>query len=135
MNVAYLYYYGLGGQNKLTELMKYTLLYARDMCPTSFDVFNCLKVMDNETFLEECKFGMGDGILNYYLYNYALAANNGYVEVSKFFIIDFFLEQKNWSHNYLSRRNQSNYQEYILACLIVLLKTILFILKNKIKSI
>jgi len=82
-----LYYYGLGGQNKLTELMKYTLLYAKEMCPTSFDVFNCLKVMDNETFLDECKFGMGDGILNYYLYNYALAANNGFVESKKIGVV------------------------------------------------
>ena len=110
MNVAYLYYYGLGGQNKLTELMKYTLLYAKEMCPTSFDVFNCLKVMDNETFLEECKFGQGDGVLNYYLFNYVLAANNGFVEVSKILIYDCFLEQENRSCPYLSWRNLSNYR-------------------------
>ena len=110
MNVAYLYYYGLGGQNKLTELMKYTLLYAKEMCPTSFDVFNCLKVMDNETFLEECKFGQGDGILNYYLFNYVLAANNGFVEVSKILIYDCFLEQENRSCPHLSWRNLSNYR-------------------------
>lgn len=110
MNVAYLYYYGLGGQNKLTELMKYTLLYAKEICPTSFDVFNCLKVMDNETFLEECKFGMGDGILNYYLYNYVLSANSGFLEVSKIFMSDCFLEQKSWSRTYLNRINISNYQ-------------------------
>ena len=108
MNVAYLYYYGLGGLNKLTELMKYTLLYAKEMCPTSFDVFNCLKVMDNETFLEECKFGQGDGILNYYLFNYVLAANNGFVEVSKILIYDCFLEQENRSCPYLSWRNLLN---------------------------
>ena len=110
MNVAYLYYYGLGGQNKLAELMKYTLLYAKEICPTSFDVFNCLKVMDNETFLEECKFGMGDGILNYYLYNYVLSANSGFLEVSKIFMSDCFLEQKSWSRTYLNRINISNYQ-------------------------
>jgi hypothetical protein len=33
------------------------------------------------------KFGMGDGILNYYLYNYALAANNGFVESKKIGVV------------------------------------------------
>ena len=94
MNVVYLYYYGLGGQDKLTELMNNTLINAKEMSPTSFDMFNCLKVMDSEKFLEVCKFGKGDGILNYYLKNYALAANNGLVEVSKIFINDCFLSNK-----------------------------------------
>jgi len=35
-----------------------------------FDVFNCLDLMDNSLFIEELKFGAGDGHLNYYLYNW-----------------------------------------------------------------
>lgn len=35
-----------------------------------FDVFNALTLMDNCLFLEEQKFGAGDGQLHYYLYNY-----------------------------------------------------------------
>jgi glycylpeptide N-tetradecanoyltransferase len=38
-----------------------------------FDVFNCLNIMENSVFLEELSFGRGDGNLNYYLYNYAMA--------------------------------------------------------------
>jgi glycylpeptide N-tetradecanoyltransferase len=35
-----------------------------------FDVFNALTLLDNSLFLEDLKFGAGDGHLNYYLYNY-----------------------------------------------------------------
>ena len=35
-----------------------------------FDVFNALDLMENKAFLEELKFGMGDGHLHYYLYNF-----------------------------------------------------------------
>lgn len=35
-----------------------------------FDVFNALTLMDNALFLEQQKFGAGDGQLHYYLYNY-----------------------------------------------------------------
>ena len=48
----------------------------------NFDVFNALDIMDNETFLkvqmhtiQELMFSPGDGQLNYYLYNWKLAAN------------------------------------------------------------
>lgn len=33
-------------------------------------MFNALDLMDNKTVLEELKFGVGDGNLHYYLYNY-----------------------------------------------------------------
>lgn len=39
-----------------------------------FDVFNALTLLDNTLFLEQQKFGAGDGQLHYYLYNYK--ANN-----------------------------------------------------------
>jgi glycylpeptide N-tetradecanoyltransferase len=35
-----------------------------------FDVFNALDVMENETFFKQLKFGIGDGHLQYYLYNW-----------------------------------------------------------------
>lgn len=35
-----------------------------------FDVFNALDLMDNKQFLEQLKFGVGDGNLQYYLYNW-----------------------------------------------------------------
>jgi len=35
-----------------------------------FDVFNALDLMDNKEFLEKLKFGVGDGNLQYYLYNW-----------------------------------------------------------------
>ena len=35
-----------------------------------FDVFNALDLMENKTFLEPLKFGIGDGNLHYYLYNW-----------------------------------------------------------------
>lgn len=35
-----------------------------------FDVLNGLTLMDNSLFLDDLKFGKGDGYLHYYLYNY-----------------------------------------------------------------
>jgi len=34
------------------------------------DVFNALDLMENGTFLKDLKFGIGDGNLQYYLFNY-----------------------------------------------------------------
>jgi glycylpeptide N-tetradecanoyltransferase len=61
--------------------MKYTLYYAKELSDVKFDVFNCLNIMDNRQFLQELKFGVGDGVLNYYMYNYQLAA--GFVKSDK----------------------------------------------------
>ncbi|BGP13671.1 hypothetical protein JCM10213_002239 [Rhodosporidiobolus nylandii] len=36
-----------------------------------FDVLNTLTLQDNSLFLEDLKFGKGDGFLHFYLYNYA----------------------------------------------------------------
>ena len=38
-----------------------------------FDVFNAVTLMDNGLFLENQKFGVGDGKLHYYLFNYRAA--------------------------------------------------------------
>ena len=35
-----------------------------------FDVFNALDLMENVEFLEKLKFGIGDGNLQYYIYNW-----------------------------------------------------------------
>merc|ERR1712194_246583 len=51
----------------LQELMQESLIYARDV---QMDAFNALDVMENESFLKELKFGVGDGYLQYYLYNW-----------------------------------------------------------------
>lgn len=40
-----------------------------------YDVFNCLNIMQNDDdMLKELKFGIGDGALQYYLYNWRVAA-------------------------------------------------------------
>jgi len=85
MNVAYLYYWATGEENNITNLMQFVLHYAKDMCQdgTKFDVFNCLNIMDNMKFLDECKFGVGDGILNFYMYNYQISTNRGVVPSEK----------------------------------------------------
>ncbi|BGP45991.1 glycylpeptide N-tetradecanoyltransferase [Rhodotorula kratochvilovae] len=36
-----------------------------------FDVLNALTIQDNSLFIEDLKFGKGDGFLHFYLYNYA----------------------------------------------------------------
>lgn len=36
----------------------------------NFDVFNGLTLLDNNLFLEDQKFGAGDGQLHYYLFNW-----------------------------------------------------------------
>ena len=58
MNVAYLYYWATT-TNKITELVKYALLYAKEKVPEeeAFVVFNCLDLMGNNEFIQECKFG------------------------------------------------------------------------------
>ena len=40
----------------------------------NFDVFNALDLMNNKEFLEKLKFGIGDGNLQYYLYNWKCPA-------------------------------------------------------------
>jgi glycylpeptide N-tetradecanoyltransferase len=39
-----------------------------------YDVFNALDLLDNGPVLKELKFGVGDGALQYYLYNWRMAA-------------------------------------------------------------
>lgn len=60
-------YYNVANKTKLVDLMRNALIAARN---DGFDVFNALNLMENKAFLEELKFGIGDGNLQYYLYNW-----------------------------------------------------------------
>ncbi|CAH8452704.1 unnamed protein product [Dicrocoelium dendriticum] len=50
-----------------TALIQDMLITAKQL---KFDVFNALDLMEHRKFLEELKFGIGDGNLHYYLYNW-----------------------------------------------------------------
>eukprot|EP00927_Polykrikos_kofoidii_P025389 TRINITY_DN2281_c0_g1_i1.p1 TRINITY_DN2281_c0_g1~~TRINITY_DN2281_c0_g1_i1.p1 ORF type:complete len:511 (+),score=99.71 TRINITY_DN2281_c0_g1_i1:84-1616(+) len=60
-------YWNVATSVPLHELMYDALILAKQH---DFDVFNALDVMDNEQFLKPLKFGIGDGFLQYYLYNW-----------------------------------------------------------------
>mmetsp|Transcript_22097 Transcript_22097/g.21803 ORF Transcript_22097/g.21803 Transcript_22097/m.21803 type:complete len:413 (+) Transcript_22097:19-1257(+) len=60
-------YYSVPGVHSLMDLFKDMLILARS---NGFDVFNALDIMDNMTVFKELKFGIGDGNLQYYLYNW-----------------------------------------------------------------
>ncbi|CAJ1340688.1 unnamed protein product [Effrenium voratum] len=60
-------YWNVATTVPLQDLMYDALILAKNL---DFDVFNALDVMDNESFLKELKFGIGDGFLQYYLYNW-----------------------------------------------------------------
>eukprot|EP00997_Jenningsia_sp_PLL12_P006069 NODE_2611_length_894_cov_50.779882_g2147_i0.p2 GENE.NODE_2611_length_894_cov_50.779882_g2147_i0~~NODE_2611_length_894_cov_50.779882_g2147_i0.p2 ORF type:complete len:66 (-),score=18.33 NODE_2611_length_894_cov_50.779882_g2147_i0:90-287(-) len=49
------------------KLMNDALILAKSL---DFDVFNALDIMHNRVFLRELKFGIGDGHLQYYLFNW-----------------------------------------------------------------
>jgi|EP00927_Polykrikos_kofoidii_P025390 glycylpeptide N-tetradecanoyltransferase len=61
-------YWNVATSVPLHELMGDALIFAKQQ---DFDVFNALDVMDNEEFLKPLKFGIGDGFLQYYLYNWS----------------------------------------------------------------
>lgn len=60
-------FYNVAGSVPLNRLMNDALILAKNL---GFDVFNALDLMDNKDILEELKFGIGDGNLQYYLYNW-----------------------------------------------------------------
>jgi len=60
-------YYNVATTVPLTDLVRDALVFAKK---EDFDVFNCLDIMHNESFLKDLKFGKGDGNLHYYLYNW-----------------------------------------------------------------
>lgn len=54
-------------KSRLNELVHDMVILAKK---EGFDVMNALSLLDNPLFLEEQKFGAGDGNLHFYLYNY-----------------------------------------------------------------
>ncbi|KAH7156540.1 acyl-CoA N-acyltransferase [Dactylonectria macrodidyma] len=85
ISVAYMFYYAsdvalkepfdkAALKARLNELMHDALIIAKKY---KFDVFNALSLMDNALFLEQQKFGAGDGQLHYYLFNYRLNPISG----------------------------------------------------------
>lgn len=86
IRAAYLYYYATEAafqddqevlKKRLNELVKDALIMAKK---NKFDVVNALSLMDNPLFLEEQRFGPGDGQLHYYLYNYRASPIAGGVD-------------------------------------------------------
>ncbi|KAL1790028.1 Glycylpeptide N-tetradecanoyltransferase 1 [Sigmodon hispidus] len=66
LKAAYSFYH-VHTQTPLPDLMSDALVLAK---MKGFDVFNALDLMENKTFLEKLKFGIGDSNLQYYLYNW-----------------------------------------------------------------
>lgn len=58
------------GSTPLQQLMQDALILAASK---GYDVFNALDLMENSSFLKDLKFGIGDGSLQYYLYNWRMA--------------------------------------------------------------
>ncbi|PHH77366.1 hypothetical protein CDD80_694 [Ophiocordyceps camponoti-rufipedis] len=78
IRVAYMFYYASEAgltqppdrpalKTRLNSLVNDALILAKR---AKLDVFNALTLMDNTLFLEQQKFGAGDGQLHYYLFNY-----------------------------------------------------------------
>jgi len=67
IKAAYSFYNYATKPITLVELIRDALIMAKKM---NYDVFNALDLMDNKQFLDELKFGIGDGDLQYYLYNW-----------------------------------------------------------------
>ncbi|XP_064613857.1 glycylpeptide N-tetradecanoyltransferase 2-like isoform X2 [Liolophura sinensis] len=64
-------FYNVSTRTPWPDLMQDALIVAKNM---GFDVFNALDLMENKNFLEKLKFGIGDGNLQYYLYNWKCPA-------------------------------------------------------------
>ncbi|KAK6621683.1 Glycylpeptide N-tetradecanoyltransferase 2 [Polyplax serrata] len=60
-------FYNVSNKTPWVELINDALISAKNM---GLDVFNALNLMENKEFLEPLKFGIGDGNLQYYLYNW-----------------------------------------------------------------
>lgn len=75
LGVAYLFYYATESAKEEAEIYKKrmnglitdALITAKQF---GVDVFNALTCQDNTLFIKDAKFGLGDGLLNYYLFNY-----------------------------------------------------------------
>lgn len=75
LGVAYLFYYATESAKEEADVYKKrmnTLITDALITAKQFDVdvFNALTCQDNPLFIKDSKFGAGDGLLNYYLFNY-----------------------------------------------------------------
>jgi glycylpeptide N-tetradecanoyltransferase len=70
LKAAYTFYYS-ANTVPLKVLINDMLVFAKQH---DFDVCNTLDIMSNGEFLQELKFGPGDGKLNYYFYNWGFPA-------------------------------------------------------------
>mmetsp|Transcript_29021 Transcript_29021/g.40074 ORF Transcript_29021/g.40074 Transcript_29021/m.40074 type:complete len:450 (-) Transcript_29021:101-1450(-) len=66
-------YYNVAESVSLKDLMNDALIMAK---LDDYDVFNALDIMQNEEFLKDLKFGIGDGYLQYYLYNWRMGGGS-----------------------------------------------------------
>jgi glycylpeptide N-tetradecanoyltransferase len=60
-------FYNVSTATNINDLLYDALISAKNL---NFDVFNALDLMENKKFLQDLKFGIGDGNLQYYLYNW-----------------------------------------------------------------
>jgi glycylpeptide N-tetradecanoyltransferase len=60
-------FYNVATKTPLNDFMNDILITAKNL---DLDVFNALDLMENAKFLENLKFGIGDGNLQYYIYNW-----------------------------------------------------------------
>jgi glycylpeptide N-tetradecanoyltransferase len=66
LNVAYSYYY-FNEKNSIHDLTKDALILAKEK---GYDVYNALDILKNSECMKDLKFGVGDGNLHYYFYNW-----------------------------------------------------------------
>jgi len=64
-------FYTVATKTPLNDFMNDLLICAKNL---GMDVFNALDLMENSKFLENLKFGIGDGNLQYYVYNWKCAS-------------------------------------------------------------
>eukprot|EP00877_Chromochloris_zofingiensis_P010082 jgi/Chrzof1/5327/Cz15g22080.t1 len=69
LRAAYMFY-TVPGSTPIKQLMNDALVLAASK---GYDVFNALDLLENTSFLKDLKFGIGDGTLQYYLYNWRVA--------------------------------------------------------------
>ena len=60
-------YYNVANSVPMKTLLTDAMILAKQK---DFDVFNALDVMENKTIFQDLKFGVGDGHLRYYFYNW-----------------------------------------------------------------
>jgi len=72
LKAAYCFYHA-ANTVPLKQLMNDALIMAK---LDDYDVFNALDIMENSDFLKELKFGIGDGHLQYYLYNWRMSSKS-----------------------------------------------------------